>query len=359
MTHDRLTAPETEVSDALHRATEDLAPSRTVIEGGMIRARRTRRRRRGATALGGVAAAAVIAAGVAMPSLLGGDADDPAHESRSADGTAATGPTTRKEPKAAPQPSTPNRPLAVAADDIPATVADLVPGEVSAPVLEAPYGVKDEARDKIAHFSYDGMLLTIGIEPANSSASCTEFAEAEQPGGGTSPVVCTVRDGVETLWDPQAGENVPPGEAWVRTASVWRHGYVVSAVSYNSTPTAARTPAQDAPPLTQDELFTLVESTVWFDGSGGSADHNDGSDSSVIAVAAAEIPETVETLSPGDADEVLRGGSFGFEDDAQSKIASFRYEGTLMTVSIAREEPPLSADQLADIASAPNWITSG
>ncbi|WP_139982230.1 hypothetical protein [Nocardioides litoris] len=235
-----------------------------IVRGGTARGRTLRRRRRVGTALAAAAVVGVIgvAAGVG-PTLLGGEArtapeyaDQPVTEP-------VTTPTPTAEPTEAPV--TPpagqvDALVTVSAYDVPGIVGRELGGTVSDPLTQAPYGVSDERQDKMVHFRYDGTLTTVGIERADGLASCEALVDpADQPDGQPAGR-CETRDGVLLLLHDETADGVTSRSVWA-----WRHGYVVSLVSYDS-PDGRAEPVAPAPPISEADAVRLVTSEVWFGG---------------------------------------------------------------------------------------------
>ncbi|WP_148612211.1 hypothetical protein [Nocardioides rubriscoriae] len=232
-----------------------------VVHGGISRGRALRRRRRVGTSL--AAATLVGAIGVAAsvgPGLVGerGTAVVPG-PGFATDGSASPTPS----PSPTPTPGQVDAALTVAAADVPAVVGGLLGGEVGEVRTEAPFGLVDEPQRRTVHFTYDGTLTTFVIERADTLASCAAQVDPANQPDGRPGGECVVRDGVELLLSP-------PEEADGVTAqgvSAWRHGYVVSAVSYDAADGKDVAPVTDAPPISMAELEELVTSDVWFTGS--------------------------------------------------------------------------------------------
>jgi len=149
------------------------------------------------------------------------------------------------------------RRLAVAARDVPATVAGLLGAGQLGPILEDDrFPLVDEARDKTVHFLWDGTATTFVAEPAESIAGCRE--QAADAGD------CDRVDGLDTLtWRDSNGR--------AQGVSVWQHGSVVSMISYDG-PWAGRGQDGDenppavtgGPPISLDELRRVAADQVWF-----------------------------------------------------------------------------------------------
>ena len=67
-------------------------------------------------------------------------------------------------------------------------------------------------------------------------------------------------DGLEVLtMPPTTADQVTAQGVWV-----WRHGYVVDAISYNAAEGKDVAPLMDAPPISLDQLTEIARSDVWF-----------------------------------------------------------------------------------------------
>lgn len=260
----------------LRHATTDLTPDvDRLVAHGVTRGRVQRRRRRVGTTLAAAAVIGVVGVAASVgPGLLGDDgpasgdigfADQPGPT-----GTAPTVPATSipgesSVPTVPPSTEQPvDARIAVAAADIPATVADLLgDDELGATLLDPPYGIKDGADDKIVHFLWDGALTTVGIERADGLASCEELvAPYDGPGAPPDPEGdCVVQDGVELLvHGPSTHDQVT-----YQSVSAWVHGYVVSVGSYNAADGKDVAPVTAVPPISMTDLTALATSDAWFD----------------------------------------------------------------------------------------------
>lgn len=239
-----------------------------IVRGGISRGRTLRRRRRIGTSL--AAATVVGAIGVAAsvgPGLL----DTGASRGVPGPGFAtdgATSPSPAPSSPAQPAPSTPPRGqvdarLAVAAADVPAVFGELLGGRVGDVRTEAPYGVIDERMRTTVHFTYDGTLATFVVERADNLASCAELVDPANQPDGRPGGECVVRDGVELLLSPpEEGDGVTS-----QGVTAWRHGYVLSVLSYGAVDGKDAPPVTDVPPISMAELEELATSDVWFTGS--------------------------------------------------------------------------------------------
>ncbi|WP_206056225.1 hypothetical protein, partial [Nocardioides sp.] len=179
----------------------------------------------------------------------------------------------KPQPRPDPQPAQPDRALAVAARDIPATIGELLGSHDVTTVLRgADYPVIDEPHTRLAHFRYRGTLTTVWIQPADELASCQELAaspdtESDETAPPAPRARCAVVNGLEVLTNgPQTGVTVK-----TNGATVWQHGYAVSLVSYNAA--AGKNPdgSEDVPAVTDDpaigidRLTEIASSQVWFE----------------------------------------------------------------------------------------------
>ena len=218
-----------------------------LVAGGIERGRTTRRRRNLGTALGTIAMGVVVVALAVAPGL--GDSSSPEK------GTVADQPNDNakpNQPKAKNGP-TPDAALAVAAEDVPAMFEELLPSGDAGPVLTVhPYPVVNEPDQRIAHFPFDGTLTTFIIEPATGMGTCQEQA--------TPPATCARVDGQDVLTSPPTeGDQVT-----AQSISVWVHGYIVTAMSYNAAEGKEVAPLTDAPPISLEQLTEIATSDRWF-----------------------------------------------------------------------------------------------
>jgi hypothetical protein len=241
-----MTTPDHGVDLLLRRATEDLRPHvDQLVAGGITRGRAHRRRARIGTAVAAFTVFGVIGAAAAVVPQLGSST------ARTADsGFASDSPTIHTLEVPPPVRTPVDAELVVPAADIPATV-DRILGTTLAgvPLLEAPYGVKDEPRHKIVHFRYDGMLTSVVIEVLPSPQEACEGS-----------VTCVEReDGSwQNHWAGTADGVTSHG------ATIYRHGYSISVLSYNAAE-GKESPALAAlPPLSGDQLLQVADSDVWF-----------------------------------------------------------------------------------------------
>ncbi len=264
-------------SGLLHGVTADLAPDvDRLVQGGVARGRTIRRRRRVGTSLAAVAVVGVLGiAASAGSGLFGGD-ESTAPQVGYAGTTAADPsptqtptpvPTTASDDGSLPAGATTTLPidttLAVAAEDVPATIGELVPGGSVGEILRGPgFGVADEEQRTIVHFLYDGTLTTFTIEPADSLATCAAMIDPADQADGQPGGECVERDGAVLLtWGPDTADGVV-GQG----VMAWLHGYVVSALSYNAADGKDVAPVTADPPISMDDLAGIVTSEVWFGG---------------------------------------------------------------------------------------------
>ena len=255
---------ERDLGEMMRESTADLVPDIERLVGGGVTRGRVRRRRRQVASAGAVVAAVVVigvTGAVLGPGLLDGPGRSGTDSTLFADRTETPspsptpGPTETDPPQRLDQQRPPDRPVVVAATDVPATVADLLGVDadtVGPALLDAPYGVDDAAQSKIVHFRYDGALTTLTIERADTLASCRALARG-------TPSTCSVVDGHDTLTGPvTTGDGVAYQSVWW-----WNHGYALTVGSYNA-PDGKGTPILDQPPLDEATLSTIARSEVWF-----------------------------------------------------------------------------------------------
>jgi hypothetical protein len=237
-----------QLATLFRESTEGLEPDvAELVAGGVALGRTARRRRRAGTALGAIAMGAVVVAVAVAPGL--GDSKSPEQ------GTVADQP----GDKAKPNPPkvdggpTPDAALAVDAVDVPVVFAELLGARDAGPVLtEHPYPLVNEPDQRIAHFLFGGTLTTFIIEPAAGMGTCQEQA--------TPPATCAKLDGQDVL-------TYPPTEAdqvTSQSVSVWAHGYIVTAMSYNAAEGKDVAPLMDAPPISLDQLTEIASNDAWF-----------------------------------------------------------------------------------------------
>jgi hypothetical protein len=237
-----------EITTLLDRAGSELRPDvPDLVARGAARGRATRRRHRAGAAIAAVAVVGVAGAGVFAAQLHAGPGD-----------TTVVDPAGAPSGKVAPKPAAadshaaqpaPDAPLALEPEAIRAEIAKTMPGE-SGPILrEAPYPVVSSVHDRILHFRYEGTLTSFIIEPARGATSCEE-SEGE----------CAVVDGVEVLTSgPTTADQVT-----AQGVSVWRHGYVVSVLSYNAAEGKDVAPLTAEPPIGLATLTDIALSDAWY-----------------------------------------------------------------------------------------------
>ena len=236
------------VATLFRDSTSDLSPDVSrLVAGGIARGRSRRRRQNAWAALVTVAVVGVIGgAAVVAPGLV----SDP----ESAPGFASLNDPVKPAPeKPAKEPQVG---LAIAAPDIPAAIAEMLPpGDVGAPLLGDDFGITDRAHKKIVHFRWNGTLTTFILEPASTQASCAEHADATEGGS------CNVVGGLEVLtWPATTADRVT-----AQGVMVWQHGYVASAISYNAPDGKDVAPIVDVPPIGLEKLTQIASSDVWFE----------------------------------------------------------------------------------------------
>jgi hypothetical protein len=225
-----------------------------VVAAGTARGRAVRRRRGLQTTLAAVAVVGVIGVAASVgPGALDGDSGP----DRGA-GVATGGPDHPVPPTIPPRvPGGPST-IAVAAREVPAVVAGLLPGVVGAVRTEPDYPLVDQPRRKVVHFDYDGTLATFDIVPADSVPACADQVDADSAVDGT----CVTVDGTELLTTgPTTADRVT-----AQGVSAWRLGYVVTAISYDATEGKDVDPLSDGPAISLEQLTELVTSDVWFGG---------------------------------------------------------------------------------------------
>ncbi len=268
-----------EFSKLLDESTRNLAADVDVlVAGASARGRTSLRRRRFGTAFATAGLTAAVVAGVAVaPQILGDDpkpADVAQVDPEGAEpGFAAGG----SSPDV--QPARPDRPITVAARDIPAMVAVELGGaaDLGAIVEDDAHPLVDKRRERLVHFRWKGTLTTVWVEPAQRRAGCEELGTADVEGprltngegvaGPTrEPNDCRVVDGLEVLVSPAYDLPVK-----AHGAEAWNHGYKISVTSYNVVDGKNPDGSEDVPPLMDqpaidmDALIALVTSEVGFD----------------------------------------------------------------------------------------------
>lgn len=260
-------------SELFHGATTDFAPDvDRLVQGGVARGRTLRRRRRVGTSLAAVAVIGIFGVSASAASgLIGGDAGPDRSQyadSPSADANATQAPTPTStataEPPAQPDGATTTLPIdalvVVAARDVPDVVAELVPSADVGEIVNDPQGTADLRQKKIINFLVDGTLTTFIIERADTLATCAEQVDPADQADGQPGGECVEEGGVTLLtWGPETGDGVT-----AQGVSAFVHGYVVSALSYNAAEGKDVAPLRTDPPLSMEELTTIVTSERWF-----------------------------------------------------------------------------------------------
>ncbi|GAW52023.1 MULTISPECIES: hypothetical protein [unclassified Nocardioides] len=240
-----------EITALLERAGSGLRPEvAELVAGGAARGRTKLRRRRAGTAFAAVAVVGVVGAGLVATQLHQRPGDSTVTDPAGApSGTVTPKPTAAGERDA---PPAPDAALALGPDGIRDQLAAMLPGEVGPILREPPYSVVSGRYDRVLHFRYQGTLATFVIAPARSMASCQE-----QSGPDGS---CTVVDGMETLvWGPTTADRVT-----AQGVAVWRHGYIVSVLSYNAAEGKDVAPLTAEPPLSLAMLTDIAMSDAWY-----------------------------------------------------------------------------------------------
>jgi hypothetical protein len=240
-----MTTPDHGVDLLLRRATDDLRPDvHHLVAGGIARGRTRRRRAQIGTAVAAFAVFGVIGAAAAVVPQLDSAPDG------AASAYASESPPPIKLPVPAPVRTPVDAELAVPAADVPATVNQLLGTALAdGPLLEPPYGVTDEPRDKIVHFRYDGMLTSVVIEVWPSPQETCEGSET----------CVELEDGSwQNHWAGTADGVTSQG------ATIYRHGYSISVLSYNAADGKESPQLAPSPPLSVDQLLQIAGSDVWF-----------------------------------------------------------------------------------------------
>lgn len=252
----------------LRDATDDLAvDTDRIVSGGVARGRTLRRRRRVGTTLAAAAVVGVIGVAASVgPGLLDRDASSPAGFASGGTTPIATPSATPSEtPTKQPQQSEPlpvDRQITVSAALIPTILSDASrwDGEVSEPLEDETFPLVDEPDEKVVHFLFEGTLATFVIERADTLATCSEMVDPANQPDGEPGGECVFVDGLETLsWGPTVGDGVTS-----QGVSVWQHGYVVSALSYNAADGKDVPTVTDEPPVSLDKLMAAASSDTWF-----------------------------------------------------------------------------------------------
>jgi hypothetical protein len=241
-----------QITTLLRDSTEGLEPDvLDLVAGGVARGQRSRRRRRAGTAL---AAAGLVGALAVAVSIANGPSSIDGQVADSAKGTPAkTKPATPPKSEGGP---TPDAALAVDAVDVPAKFAELLPSGNVGPVLtQAPYPVVNEPDQRIAHFLVEGTLTSFIIEPAAGMETCQQ--QARDAGHG---VKCESKGGLDVLTLPPTTAD----QVTAQSVSVWKHGYIVTDLSYNAAEGKDVAPVMDQPAIGLDKLTEIASSDAWF-----------------------------------------------------------------------------------------------
>lgn len=227
-----------------------------LVRAGMTRGRRLRRRHQAGTAVAALAVVGVIGGvAAAVPQLQGAGPTT----TIAADPTPAPSPPATT-PSSTPS-STPSAPgdgaatLAVRAVDVPATVEAILGRHGAGPLRTEPaYSSGDGPGTLVAHFSWEGTLASVVIDPApaDPGARC---------GAGGPGTTCTTDAAGHPLltWGPTTADGVT-----AQGVTVWQRGFEVSAVSYDAADGKDAAPLLPAPPLSLAELATVAGSDAWF-----------------------------------------------------------------------------------------------
>lgn len=237
-----------QISTLLRDSTSGLEPDvLDLVAGGVARGRRSRRRRR----LGSALAATCVAGGLVVAANF--DAGTNSLDGQVADHSGSDRAVTKPAPPRKQREPGPDAALRVAAAEVPAAFATMLPaGDVSTALDEAPYPLVDEPDRTITHFRYDGMLTTFIIDRASTMGSCQEQAAGDAN--------CTKIDGLEVLrFGPTTADQVT-----AQGVSVWQHGYIVTALSYNAAEGKDVEPLAANPPIGIDQLVAVASSPTWF-----------------------------------------------------------------------------------------------
>jgi hypothetical protein len=237
-----------EITTLLDRAGSELRPDvAELVARGAAQGRVTRRRRRVGAAVAAVAVVGVVGAGAFAAQLHTGSGN-----------TVVVDPADQPSAKIAPKPATPHKGDVQPAPDAPLTldtqairdqIAQTLPGESGAILTGGSFPVVDAEHDRILHFRYEGTLTSFIIEPARGMASCEEQSAS-----------CAVVDGVENLTlGPTTADQVT-----AQGVSVWRHGYIISVLSYNAADGKDVPPLMAAPPISIETLTAIAMSDAWY-----------------------------------------------------------------------------------------------
>lgn len=254
---------EKEMTDLLHRATDDLAPDVTSLVAGGLRRGQVRQRRRRAASVAAVAVAVVAVGGGARllgAGGLGGRAVEPVEPAGPAAPTATA--------RATPPPSTPTPPtrgeppraqLAVSTADVPATFASLAPGEVSAPDEKSG---PDTA--PVVDFTWNGFGVRVGLTPDDYVSGHRVLDPMRRCADQASGRPCRQRsDGTVILTESRINPPIDGGTRY-RSVTVFRpDGWDVLVMVFNGSGKAGPVMAPQ-PPFDLAELEQIASSDVWF-----------------------------------------------------------------------------------------------
>jgi hypothetical protein len=235
----------TDLTDVLHRATDDLAPespdlllARAVRRGAGLR--RRRRITTGAAAVGGVAAACTVAA-----LALGRSTDAAAPPPITDQPTTQT--TVQADP---PQPA-----VAVSRDQIGATFARIIPGSIT-DEHDVPAGRVHSRGGYESTFDWNGYLVSLMITPFDGSAHRHCVIPTWTTGSGQS---CVRVPGGWSLHDVMMHR-----QGYNRSASVYLdNGFQMWVLIYNSGSEKGSTTG-GPPPLDVPDLEKVATSPLWF-----------------------------------------------------------------------------------------------
>jgi hypothetical protein len=139
-------------------------------------------------------------------------------------------------------------PVSIVASDLPLALQDL-----GRSLQDDSHPLVDTERHKVVHFRWDGTLTTFSFEPASPMATCEQM-EADLSS-------CSKIAGDDALtWQAQKADQVTS-----HGLMMWRHGYVVTAISYNAPEGKEVPPIMDAPAISLEKLTELATSEVWFE----------------------------------------------------------------------------------------------
>ena len=241
-----MTTDDHRVDLLLRRATADLRPDVDhLVAAGITRGRTRQRRARIGTAVAAVAVCGVIGATAAVVPQLGFSDAHPADP-----GFASDSPTPIQLEVPPPVLTPIDAELVVPAEVVPAAVDELLGTTLAgAPLLDAPYGVTNEPRDKVVHFRYDGMLVTVNIEV---------WPRAEEACQGSDTCQTRPDGSLQNSWEGTADGVTSRG------VTVYRHGYAVSVLSYNAADGKESPQLAPSPPLSVEQLLEIAGSDGWF-----------------------------------------------------------------------------------------------